>query len=231
MARTTPDWEPESEEDYEVASTELKKRFVQWLGVVGIEPNGDDGETPIHYKWAYVDGHLTRWRRRDLDEVYLELHPAKVMVEDDDLDEVLEEAKNFIGFLDETGLLDPDSEPADVLVDHLDAIDKQFRLNMADISLYSFGKRLWTTAMAEGVRLDDRSSVETFMADFNSRPIAERDAIAPGPVSAARTSPLTWGSVRRIWSTASSWPAVPTSSGSPTSPMFRPGRASPMPPL
>jgi hypothetical protein len=25
-----------------------------------------------------VDGHLTRWTRRDLDEVYLELHPAKV---------------------------------------------------------------------------------------------------------------------------------------------------------
>jgi hypothetical protein len=40
MARTTPDWEPESEEDYEVASAELKKRFVQWLSVVGIESRG-----------------------------------------------------------------------------------------------------------------------------------------------------------------------------------------------
>jgi hypothetical protein len=69
MARTTPDWEPESEEDYEVAASELKKRFAQWLGVVGIESRGDDGEAPIHYKWAYVDGHLTRWTRRDLDEV------------------------------------------------------------------------------------------------------------------------------------------------------------------
>jgi hypothetical protein len=56
----------------------------------GVEPHGDNGEAPIHYKWAYVDGHLTRWRRRDLDEVYLELHPAKVMVEDDDFDGVLE---------------------------------------------------------------------------------------------------------------------------------------------
>ena len=121
MARTPPDWEPESEEDYKVGTEELKKR----LAVVGTESHGDDGEAPIHYKWAYVDGHLTRWTRRDLDEVYLELHPAKVMVEEDDLDEVLEEAKNFIGFLDETGLLDPDSESADVLVDHLDAIERQ----------------------------------------------------------------------------------------------------------
>jgi len=181
MARTTPDWSPESEKDYEVARSELKKRFAQWLAVVGIEPHGDDGEAPIHYKWACVDGHLTRWTRQDLDEIYLELHPAKVMVEDDELDEVLEEAKAFIGFLDETGLLDPDSESADALVDHLDAIEKQFRLNMADVSRYSFGKRLWTTAQAEGVRLDDRASVESFMADFNARPIAERDAIlGPG---------------------------------------------------
>ena len=87
MARTTPDWEPESEEDYEIARGELKKRFAEWLAVVGAESHGDDGEAPIHYKWAYVDGHLTRWRRRDLDEVYLELHPAKVMADDDDLDE------------------------------------------------------------------------------------------------------------------------------------------------
>jgi hypothetical protein len=194
MARTTPDWEPENEEDYEFARSELKSRFAQWLAVVGIESRGDDGEAPIHYKWAYVDGHLTRWRCRDLDEIYLELHPAKVMLEDDDLDEVLEEAKNFIGFLDETGLLDPESDPADVLVDHLDAIEKQFRLNMADASRYSFGKRLWTTAVGEGVRLDDRASVEAFMANFNARPIAERDAILgpglpPRPAATGKFSP------------------------------------------
>jgi hypothetical protein len=207
MARTTPDWEPESEEDYEAASAELKKRFAQWLGVVGIEPHGDDGEAPIHYKWAYVDGHLTRWRRRDLDEVYLDLHPAKVMVEDDDLGEVLEEAKNFIGFLDETGLLDPDSDPADVLVDHLDTMGKQFAHNMADVSRYSFGKRLWTRAQAEGVRMDDQASLNAFIADFNSRPIAERDAIlgprlpprpaASGRITAPGTRPKTPSAKRR----------------------------------
>jgi hypothetical protein len=194
MTRTTPDWEPESEEDYEVASSELKKRFTQWLAVAGIESRGDDGEAPIHYKWAYVDGHLTRWRRRDLDEVYLELHPAKVMIEDRDFDEVLEEAKNFIRFLDETGLLDPDSESADVLVDHLEAIAEPFRHNMADASRYSFGKRLWTTAQAEGIRMDDQASLNAFIADFNTRPIAERDAILgpglpPRPQATGRFTP------------------------------------------
>jgi hypothetical protein len=191
---TVPDWEPDGEEDYEAARSELKKRFAQWLEVVGIEPDGDDGEAPIHYKWAYVDGHLTRWTRRDLDEIYLELHPAKVMVDDDDLDEVLEEAKNFIGFLDETGLRDPDSESADVLVDHLEAIAEPFRHNMADASRYSFGKRLWTTAQAEGIRMDDQASLNAFIADFNTRPIAERDAILgpglpPRPQATGRFTP------------------------------------------
>ena len=177
MARRDPDWWPEEDEDYEVAHVELKKRFSQWRAAAGLDAEKDAGEAAIHYKWAYVDGHLTRWRCEDLDEVYLELHPAKVMVDEEDLDDVLEEAKAFITFLDETGLLDPESDPADVLVDHLDAIDGRFRKNMADISRYSFGKRLWTSAQAEGVRMDDRASVEAFMADFNARPRAEREAI------------------------------------------------------
>lgn len=194
MPRTTPDWSPESEEDYEVARKELKKRFSQWRAVVGVAVEKDAGEALIHYKWAYLDGYLTRWTCEDLDDVHLELHPAKVIVDDDDLADVLDEAKAFISFLDETGLLDPDSEPADVLVDHLDAIEEQFRHNMADASRYSFGKRMWMTAQSEGVRLDDRASVEAFITDFNSRPIAQRDAILgpgllPRPQATGRFTP------------------------------------------
>jgi hypothetical protein len=209
MARTTPDWAPESEEDYEVARRALKKRFAQWRTAVGAAPEKDAGEAPIHYKWACLDGHLTSWTCADLDEVYLELHPAKVMVDDEDLGDVLEEAKAFVRFLDETGLLAPDSEPADVLVEHLEAIEGQFRHNMADTSRYSFGKRLWTSAQAEGVRLDDQVSVEAFMADFNARPRAEREAIlgrgpglpsrppSTGRVTAAGTRPKTGSAKRR----------------------------------
>ena len=194
MPRTTPDWSPESEEDYEVARRELKKRFAQWRAAVGAAIEKDAGEAPIHYKWAYLDGHLTRWTREDLDDVYLELHPAKVIVDDDDLADVLDEAKTFIGFLNETGLLDPDSEPAGVLIDHLDTIEERFRHNMADASRYSFGKRMWMTAQSEGVHLDDRASVDAFITDFNSRPLAQRDAILgpglrPRPRATGRFTP------------------------------------------
>ena len=170
-------WEPEDEEDYEAANAELKTRFAAWADNKGLEIERDGPEGLLHYKWAYVDRHLTRWRRRDLYEIYLELYPAKVMAEADDLDEILAETKTFITFLAETELLDEESESPEVLCDFLDEIAPEFREHMADMSRYSFGKRLWTEAAREGVSPDHPAAVEEFMQRFNSRPRAERDAI------------------------------------------------------
>ncbi len=172
-----PDWEPETEKGYEVARVELKNRFAAWCADNGTEIDADPGETLIHYKWGYLDRRMTRWTSGDLDEIYLELHPAKMIIGEDELDGVLPEAKAFITFLAETGLLDPTSDPADVLLEHLDGMDGPFRKNMADTSRYSFGKRLWSTAMSEGVQLDDEQAVNAFMQDFNRRPVSERERV------------------------------------------------------
>jgi len=81
---TASRWEPESDEEYEAASTELRRRFVAWAtrGDAVFTPDAPEGM--LHYKWGYLDGHLTRWRGRDLDEIYLEIYPAKVMAEPDE---------------------------------------------------------------------------------------------------------------------------------------------------
>jgi len=187
---TASRWEPESDEEYEAASTELRRRFVAWAarGDAVFAPDAPEGM--LHYKWGYLDGHLTRWRGRDLDEIYLEIYPAKVMAEPDELDEILAEARMFLTFLSETGLLDKDSEPAEALLEHLSAIEGKFRANMADTSRYSFGKRLWSQAAAEGVRPDDPEAVEAFIARFNARPRGERDAVlGAGLTSANRREP------------------------------------------
>jgi len=177
VENTASRWEPEDDDEYESASAELKERFATWAANAGVAIDHDVPEGLLHYKWAYVDGHLTRWTRRDLSEIYLELYPAKVMADPDELDEVLAEARAFLTFLSASGLLEEESESAEVLIDHLDQIAGRFRANMADQSRYSFGKRLWTEAAAEGVRPDDPAAVEAFMARFNARPRAERDAI------------------------------------------------------
>ena len=170
-------WQPEDEDDYEAASAELRERFGAWAAEEGLEVNPEAPESALHYKWGYLDGHLTRWERADLDEVYLELYPAKVIVDVDELDEVLEEARVFIRFLGDTGLLDEESDPAEVLIAHLSAIEGRFRTNMADFGRQSFGKRLWSQALAEGVALDDQTAVDAFIARFNAQPRPQRDAV------------------------------------------------------
>ena len=179
MARPTPPFDPtpENDEDYEASRVYLKKRFAAWGAEHRVELETDAGEAPIHYKYHYVDGHLTRWSCADLDQVYLELHPAKVIVEPDELDAVLDEAKAFLAFLDDAGLLDPASDDPVELTDHIDAIAPRFRTNMADVSRFSPGKRLWSAAIAEGVQLDDEAAVQSFMASFNARSRAERELV------------------------------------------------------
>ena len=98
-------------------------------------------------------------------------------MEEDELASVLEEAKAFVAFLAETGLLDPASDDPEVLLDHLDRIEGRFRRNMADTSRYSFGKRFWLAAAAEGVQPDDEKAVQSLMEAFNARPLAEREAV------------------------------------------------------
>jgi len=169
-------WWPEDEDDFEAATAELNERFEAWATRQSPKPPLDM-EGILHYKWGYLDGHLTRWRRADLTELYLELYPAKVIMDEDELDESLEEGRTFLTFLAETGLLDADSESLDLLVEHLNRIRGRFRHAMGDPSRFSFGKRLWTQARAEGVTLDDQAGVDRFITEFNARPRSERDAI------------------------------------------------------
>jgi hypothetical protein len=178
IADITLEHRPVTEKDYERARRRLRRRLLSWCRATGRAPDPDLGEELLHYKWGYLDGNLTRWRCADLDAVYLELFPAKVIVEDDDLDNVLPEAKAFVSFLSDTGLLDPVSDDPEVLCAHLDRLDLSFRRRMADSRLYSFGKRFWLTAAAEGIRPDaDEETVSAFIARFNARSLEERQAV------------------------------------------------------
>jgi hypothetical protein len=64
----------------------------------------------IHYKRGYLDRHLTCWQCSDFDTVLLELYPSKMIVEDEDLDDVIPETIAFVTFLAEAGLLDEESD-------------------------------------------------------------------------------------------------------------------------
>ncbi len=179
MVRPTPPFDPvpATDEGYEASRGYLKRRFATWGAEHGVKLGADPGEAPVHYKYHYVDGHLTRWSRADLDRVYLELYPAKVIAGPDELDAALDEAKAFVAFLGDAGLLDEASDDPGVLADRIDAISSRFRTNMADVARFSPAKRVWSAAMAEGVELDDEAAVQSFMASFNARSRAERELV------------------------------------------------------
>jgi hypothetical protein len=182
-------WEPETDDKYKEALRDLTARYTEWAGGEREIP-----EVLLHYKWRYVDGHLTRWTRGSLEQIYLELYPAKVVAEIAEIDEILDMARSFLTFLGETELLDEESEAPEVLVAHLEGIAPRFRSYMADVSRYSVGKRFTMAALAEGVGLDDQDELEAFMARFNARPRAEREQLMgegrrPPAASSGRFTP------------------------------------------
>ncbi|MGH9292835.1 MAG: hypothetical protein ACRDZ6_08705 [Acidimicrobiales bacterium] len=167
---------PSTEAGYRAARRYLRRAFTRWASATGVSFGPDSFEELVHYKWGYLDGHLTRWRHADLDEVLLELFPAKVIVEDD-LQDVVPEAQTFVTFLADTGLLDPESDGPEQLRAHLEKIERRFIRRMADRSRYSWGKRFWVGAAEAGVTPDDKKAVAAYIETFNARPESERRAV------------------------------------------------------
>jgi len=198
-------WEPEEDEDYENALTELNARYAEWVADHELDVEAEVPEVLLHYKWRYLDGHLTRWTRGDLSEIYLELYPAKVVAEPEDLDEILDRAATFFQFLSEVDLADDASDPLDTLLSHLEHVAPRFRAAMTDVSRYSMGKRFTMAALAEAVDLGDPGEVDAFMARFNARSRAERELLM-GP--SVRRVPAS-GSSGRV--TAKGTPPRPSS--------------------
>ncbi len=89
---------PAGEAGYEAARQQLRAAFTRWAETTSTELGPDSFEELVHYKWGHLDGHLTRWARADLDAVLLELFPARMIVDDDDLAQVIPETVAFIGF-------------------------------------------------------------------------------------------------------------------------------------
>ena len=168
---------PRHDAGYAASRRFLRSAFSTWSDETASAFGPDCFEELIHYKWGYLDRHLTCWRAADLDAILLELFPAKVVVEADELGNVIPEAKAFISFLADTGLLDPASDDPDALCSHLERISGRFRARMAERSRYSPGKRFWLAAAAAGVDIEDDKAVAAYVKQFNARLDAERASL------------------------------------------------------
>lgn len=182
------DPEPQTDEGYEASRRHLRKLFSDWSERTGAGISPDATELCLHYKWGYIDRHLTRWRCEDLDELLLELVPAKVILEDSEVDDVVAETLAFLTFLAEEGLADPAGDDIDTLSSHLDQIEPVFHRRLDDPSRYGRGKVFAMAASQAGVDFDDPESLANFVERYNAE-LHRGQARSTGRATPPGTSP------------------------------------------
>lgn len=166
-------FEPEDEDAFGAARDELVSGFE--ATAVGAEVGWVAAQV-LDFKWGYLDGDLGRWRPDEVEEILLELYPAKVMIDDEDIDTVPRAFAAFLRHLGREGVV-AEAEPAAV---RAEGLARRFRVEVTDPANWSFGKRLWGEAQAEGIDFSEPESLQAFMDDFNQRPFAERGAVLGG---------------------------------------------------
>ncbi len=169
---------PEEEDEFEAASSDLVARFEATDAGAGLEWVADQ---VLSFKWAYLDGDLGSWTNDDVRAILLDLYPGKVSLGPHGDAEVITGFAAFLRFLADAGLLEPSR--AHRLARTVEASRADFAGAMADDNRYSMGKRLVAAMRADGIDPTDQTNVDAWIADFNERPLRERDQIlGPRPL-------------------------------------------------
>ena len=162
---------PDDQEGFGVARDRLVAAFV---GSGGAEFERV-AEQVLDFKWAYLDGDLLTWSPADVEEVLFGLYPAKVLLDAEGISEV---PAGFAALLRFLGAEQPGHEPPlEVLAAYVERSTSRFVAAMNDEDNWSFGKRMWSTALADGVDLSDEDEVGRWVEGFNQRSVGERDRI------------------------------------------------------
>ncbi len=167
---------PDDQEAFAVA----RDRIVAAIADVDGSVLGKVAGQVLDLKWGYLGGDLDHWSPEDVVKILLNLYPAKVMLDEADMADVPTGFAVLLRFL---GRDRPRHEPSlEVLAEFVGRLTSRFHAAMNDEDNWSFGKRIWSTATAEGVDLADQDAMGRWIEQFNERPVAERDQIF-GPMS------------------------------------------------
>ena len=114
-------------EDWEAAEAvqdALLDHFGEWMVAGERRGVGWAVAETLRFKVG-IDGHLGWWRRLDLAEILTELFPRAVSADEANIALVVPTLRDFLNWLELTGLLDPDSDPLWALHDELDPLGTQ----------------------------------------------------------------------------------------------------------
>jgi Plasmid pRiA4b ORF-3-like protein len=204
-----PDLEDDSDDDDEAYQQErerLLERYDAWAARQGI--SGDTSMMLaglLDWKWE-AEGRLTCWTADDLRELLLEWCPQALAIPDEELPRVVPGVRTLLRFLDETELLDPESDRLGALEATLDWAEPQFAEAMRDISRFSPAKAALSAMWAEGVDLDDSQAVDRFLSKFQLP--AEIRLAGQGAVDTPRFPPVQTPPLDDLQTAAAAVPVV-----------------------
>jgi hypothetical protein len=107
--------------------------------------------------------------------------PAKVMLDDEEVADVVPAVRTFIELLAATGRLSRAREPLDHLLETLDEIEGDFGEEMAGSGAFGLAKQVAMAMTVDDVDVSEPAAVQGWLEDFNARPEPERRALIPFP--------------------------------------------------
>jgi hypothetical protein len=176
-------------------SSPSTQQFVTWVGQhwtgPTIEP--DVVDSLLTFKRDYLDSGEDGWEPGDLTTVLLDLFPRKVSADDDYISAVTPTVEAYINYLRS----DPETRrEAEVLADEAEIALPQFVAAMNDPSRWGMAKSMMMPALNQGLDLSDEAVLQDYVAQVNSLPYEEREALTGGPNLSRRQPPESFPAVR-----------------------------------
>jgi hypothetical protein len=169
----------DDEKAAEAARRRLVHKFERSLGVRPGKERDEVGDVDflLDWKFHYGDGDFGRWTRADVDEVLLEHLPRKLSASPEEAASFPASIAAFVRFLAAEGLLDAESDPADVVVNRALAQQRAFLDAMADPRNFGMAKRLFASMDLGPDDVPDQAALDAAVARFNTLPFEERGKI------------------------------------------------------
>ncbi len=166
---------PDDQDGFQAARDRIIAAFVDEHG----PELGHVASQVLDLKWNHIDRDLDNWSPEDVEQILLGLYPAKVMLSPAEIALVPGGLAKLLRLL---GRKQSRREPSfEVLGELAERMASRFHVAMNDEDNWSLGKRMWSTAVTEGVDLANPDAVQRWVERFNQRSLGERDQIL-GPL-------------------------------------------------
>lgn len=143
----------------------------------GVAEADDVAETMVDYSCDYGTGEPLRWSPIVVELFLCDWYPRKVIREEAVLEQVPDVVRAWVRFAARKRGL-----PIHLVGETLEAVEdfeEEFREAAADPTLFGPAKSVLMAMQADGVDPTDEAAVQTWIAEFNSRPEEDRRLVLP----------------------------------------------------